>query len=63
MKLNVTSDSSLCVKFDAPDGSNGAVVTRYKGEKMGKLRMLTIVSGSTLIGPHLKAIFNAIYMY
>lgn len=33
VKLNVTSDSSLCVRFDAPEGTNGAVVTRYKGER------------------------------
>lgn len=33
VKLYVTSDSSLCVRFDTPEGSNGAVVTRYKGRK------------------------------
>ena len=31
VKLNVTSDSSLSVRFDGADNAAGAVVTRYKG--------------------------------
>lgn len=32
VKLSVTSDSSLNLRFDAPENVNGAAVTRYKGE-------------------------------